>query len=237
MRRKKILIILGFILLLGFVTYSSIISYRYFSECGVMTAVKICQKPTEDLGSSPTISPVSSIKHRNIELYPISHALSITPWKSYRDPEFGFSFKYPHGWDLEPKGKKVLNSDLGQLTKFSFELYWYPTTSGAMKEFDTFDIGILPNPHHLSLAEWTEQYRGQLQGVKNPKKIELLPIPLLNESKAEAARPIGEMMSITALFSDSERIYYVSFWTEGSQDMRKVIKEEIIPTFQFETPK
>ncbi|MCK5332251.1 hypothetical protein KAJ41_00105 [Candidatus Parcubacteria bacterium] len=92
----------------------------------------------------------------------------LTDWKTYRNEEVGFEFKYPK--DYMRKNEEMTNFAIGSLRN-NYDVYM--TAFDTQIDYDEnfgmndFNIKIINNPDRLSLSKWFEKNAIEKFGTKN----------------------------------------------------------------------
>jgi len=93
----------------------------------------------------PVAQPVNQNTNANTNVATTTAEIDMSNWKTYRNEEYGFEFKYPEGWELsKPEYSTKLNSAI-KIINHSIEPYG--------KDGDIM-IDIFARESTLSLKEW-----------------------------------------------------------------------------------
>lgn len=109
-----ILIILGIVLLLGAVGGA-----YYFGQSSVKPSTSVSQTPVSN--SQTSISPTQSPAKTTISPTPTSVPTVVdetVSWKTYVNTKYGFSFKYPQGFETDTASGNPIDS--GKIFRISF---------------------------------------------------------------------------------------------------------------------
>lgn len=206
----------------------------------VVFKVVLLERSVEELSNALTTAGIQVESQRSVEA-----AVDTSNWKTYRNEQYGFEFRYPLLGTKEPLLAKEGEISLGGMIEISY----YAESSGYREAGYSSDLGffISDNPEKLPPEEWFS------------KEVDINDVLARNNIFAKSTVPGGiiyrrtdkpipmeysEPLFTTAFLLPASYKYVVSFSLGGqdhnldllgydTDEKRKILENQILSTFKF----